>query len=686
MESKTANYQPPPFTASPASRTAWVEEQIKEGEGWLEGQRAYRDVQKNLRTFDAVFNDENRSTLVTNELKYDIRKFVESVSKVREIGTFGSDAAQFKAYAQMMNKLVRAVYLESDFTFQLRRTMQYASVMGRGYLWTKCKADDYGFGERKIVFEPLSILDVVPVQVPSTNDVQDAYNATIYEYMPIAEAHGRFPRFQSQLKPMDLIGGKMSTVGARRADFAEKFRYGTRLRGFGNLYCEIRYTFVRDLALNNYGKELPMGEPNTSWFYKVPFIGQEVAGPIVGGQRTNRKAGAFDARIYPTLRLIITHPGMTEPMYDGPAFDWHGKIPPVQYDVDDWPWQGIGNSLVGDVGSIERTTRKIERLVDQSISASLNPPMGYDRSSTGGPKIESFDIFEPNVRTGVDGKPTDVLHSLLPDSVRPDSLHFKFLEYLAQRKGKQLGLEDLGALAQLKMNIGSEQADKILEGIGPVAEGIANNVERGNAKVAHQLKFMIPQWFDTARVVSIIGPDSLSPEVFDFDPHSLIPSHGLDELLATPAGATSPAQASAYSQLERARMFARAVRLTSIPSTLLRITQMQEQMKYLQLQRGGFPIAAVDVAKKLDIDNYGEVPGDTGRERWLNEQKQTLQMQAEVAQYAAQLGLTGGDGQQGGGGGKGHGGGGRPGRKPSGQAPPKLRQKGDGRTTITESK
>jgi hypothetical protein len=60
--------------------------------------------------------------------------------------------------------------------------------------------------------------------------------------------------------------------------------------------------------------------------------------------------------------------GMKTPMYDGPQFDWHGCMPIVQYDVDDWAWEGMGRSLVGDVGSIEVTKRKIERKMDQVIT------------------------------------------------------------------------------------------------------------------------------------------------------------------------------------------------------------------------------------------------------------------------------------------------------------------------------
>jgi hypothetical protein len=203
----------------------------------------------------------------------------------------------------------------------------------------------------------------------------------------------------------------------------------------------------------------------------------------------------------------------------------------VQYDVDDWAWEGMGRSLVQDVGSIEQTKRKLERKMDQVITTSLNPPIGYDRTSTGGPKIENFDIFEQDIRAGMDGEPTKILQSLLPETVRVVAEHFKFWEILGAMRKEQLGINDLGSLANLKMNLSGSSLDKALEPIGPIAKGIAAGMEAANAKVAYMLKFMIPQWYDTKRIIEYIGPDNITPEIFDFDPSTMVPSHMPDEFV-----------------------------------------------------------------------------------------------------------------------------------------------------------
>ncbi len=296
-----SSWQAPNFESSASYRLGWVEEQVQEGEGFLQGQSCYQNLPRNMRIFDGIFNDQTRSTIKTNILRYYIRKFVETISDVREIGLYGTDAAQFKPFSEVSNKMAKAIYQESQFPRQLRKALQFSSVMGGGYLWPKCKTTNYGWGERRIIFEPLGILDVLPVQMPSSNDIQESYVVTVFEYMPIAEAHGLFPLFQSQLKPIDSVDYK-SRVAARRIDFQEKFKYGEQQRGYGNLYCEIRYTFIRDLRINTLnefggGHEFPMGDPGASWFYKVPYVGQDIVGGIQGGNSYMRKAKKEACRV-----------------------------------------------------------------------------------------------------------------------------------------------------------------------------------------------------------------------------------------------------------------------------------------------------------------------------------------------------------------------------------------------------
>ena len=680
VDSETISWAAPPFESSPSRIVGFVEDMIQEGEGYLEGLSAYKNLSQNLRVFDAIFRDKTKSALVTNKLKYDIRKFCETLAEVREIGTYGSDHPAYKSMAEMLTKVAKAVYLESDFPFQILKVLQYASVMGIGYLWPKIKASEYGYGERKLVFEALGLLDVVPVQVPQSNDVQDAYINTVFEYLPIAEAAGRFPLFQHLLQPVGKLN-YTNRMQARRQDYAEMYRYGEQGRGFGNLYSEIRWTFIRDLRINTTGYELPMGDPETTWFYKVPFKGQQILGGFKDGIPIPRPAQNEDCRVYPNLRLIITSRGIDRPLYDGPAFDWDTKMPIIQYTVDDWAWEPGGRSLVGDVAPIQTTIRKHERKMDQAATVGLNPPLGYNMTETGGPKIEHFDVFEEDVRLGVDGEPNKTLQSILPAEIAVKEINFKWLEYLNNAMEQQLGLLDLGNISKMKMNVTSDGADKMLESIGPLAKGIAARIEKGNQRVGDRMKFLILQWFNVYRIMQYVGPQAVPAEVFDFNPDDLVPSHMPDEMLGN---GDFPGNSSMYSRLDRARWFARNIRLMSVPNTLIKITQLQEQLKFLNLKQKQAPIPWKLVFEKLDIENPQKVIEDFYAEQVQMEKMQIL-AKIEVMKVLKELGIDP-EALQGGGEKGGTHAGGRPSSNAKG---PKIKQKGaeggEPRTLISTS-
>jgi hypothetical protein len=146
-----------------------------------------------------------------------------------------------------------------------------------------------------------------------------------------------------------------------------------------------------------------------------------------------------DCRVYPQLRLIITAAGVSTPMYDGPAYDWHGKIPIVPYVVDDVPWEQGGRSLVQDVGSIEETKRKLERKIDQVIEVTLNPPLGYDRYRFWWPDDGEHGHFRAG-RKARSRRPTCTSSSVdSPRSVQVGAQHMEWLQYLSKAETDQLG-------------------------------------------------------------------------------------------------------------------------------------------------------------------------------------------------------------------------------------------------------
>jgi len=674
-EPERHDWQVPNFEADPAKRQDWIETQIQDGEKWWESQEA-SGSEKYLDLLSARGPEQ---AIKSNTLKSDIRKFVETISDIREIGTFGTGAEQFRKTAEMFNKVVKNIYRTSHFPRQARKALQWSVGLSRGYMWPRYIRTEFGWGPGMVEFRDLGPREVLPTQVPTSGDIQGSYAVTAIECMGIAEAHARFPRNQEDLVPISKFR-YTSPNQVRRHEFWDRHRYGTNTQNWEQQFCEIRHTFIRDLRINRTGSMLPMGDLGTSWYYEVPSVGAIISWKNPeNGLPASREATVADCRVYPQLRRLITNPGMSKPLYDGPDFEWAGVIPTIQYDVDDWPWLAVGYSLLQDVAGLERGKRAFLDLMYRVLKVKMKPPMGYDLSA--GVRREDLarlDLLDPDIESiGIDGDPRKALQSILPDSVKVDAEDFKLLEVLEKFQGKTLGLNDLGSLAQLKFNLSSETADKLLETIGPIAKGISANLEISHAKICQILKFIICQHFTTRQLMTDIGTDGVATDIFDFKPNSIVPSHMPWEI--------DQGSASQASDNERAKWFAQNLQLVSIPSSLLDITQMQEQLKWLNFLQRGFPISFSTAFKKLGIDNWGETEGDTEFEKWKNEQYQMVEIKAKVQQLAAfEMGGAGG----GGGGGKGQGKGG--GRPPTAQAPPKLEKRGGAnggqRTVVSQSK
>jgi hypothetical protein len=689
---KTQSWQAPSFLASSQEKMGWVEEAcVQEGESWIKGQKAYTDVPRALQIVAGTIGDDanqKRSTLNINHAKFDLRKIIGTLADVREVGQYRSDVKHFANQAAMFNKVVRAVALEAEFPWKLRMALQYMGATAKGYIWPKFER--MNGEEGGLVFEPLGLLDVLPVQLPSDNDIQKAYTVTIIVFMPVWMAHGKFPWAQESLKPI-ARRRYTSSVSARRLDLAERFKYGDSAgENWANLYCEIRYTFVRDLSMNPFpDKEIPMGdfdaggEPKTSWSYKVPYLNQQIPKIGPGGRPTMQAAEPEDCMIYPYRRLIISSKGMNIPLYDGPAKDWSARVPLAEYCADDWPWEPCGFSLTHDIYSMERSRQAIERGVDQVLKARLDPSLGYDRSAgLNDVTAQTIDPFEERGRVGVDGEIRKVIDTLLPEwLLEVPAAAEQFIKYLKDSEDAQLGLNEIQNLAEFKATLQSEQSlDKALSLVGPLVKDIGSGMERSTGQVWELMKFMIPQYYTAKRIMQYVGPDGITPETFDYDPDKIVPSHAIEEFYAMPENQVI-AQDSKFSLAYRGRQFAKNLRLVKIPHTLHEITQTQEQMKWMMLYRSGFPVAPHDVAKKLNIDNFGEIEGDTYFDRWLNYKLLELELQARMAALAQSLapGLGAGPGSTVGTGPKG----GQKttgGRAPSGGQAPKLKQKSGGPT------
>lgn len=648
-----------------------------DGERWLQSQPFWNDLdraERIIRGQEMQKADENRSDLTSNRLKRICREMVAAISDVRyPEDVWNSENRAYAKSMEMFSKLARAVWYEARAPYGVRRLTQWMLAGGTGYFWPvfrRRKVVDPG--STGICFDDFGPRDVVPFMLDERN-WQETYGCTMIKMVTLPKAHAMFPQFQDQLRPVPKRRMQSGAVTARMA-FINSLRGSDTSVPWVEQMCEVRYTLVRDLSINDTDMPIPMGDAGASWSYVVPSLGMDIpANDVRSGERYMRKANIDDCRLYPNMRLMVTVSGVQEPVIDGPAWDWHGMLPP-RFSSDDWVTEPMGLSIFRDVFDLERARQFTERAIDMKIKAQMDPGMMYDQTVINAGTAEELDPWEMRKRLGVDGEVDKALRTIIPpEMLKVGAEPFEWIKYLDESQDYYLGNNQVSALAKAKMSTGQEGADDLLRMAGPIVRDICFGMETPMADVLEMQKYQDLQFFDTARTITYVGPDGVTPETFDFDPSTLVPSHMPGEDIGN---------ISKFSRMERAKNFARQLRITPTPGYLHGAPQTAQKLLLLQGWRAGFPMNPARVAKVYGIENWES----SDFEKWKEFKRAELEFAAALKEEGASLLPQ--SAQQPSGSGPGGGGKGKGGRPPSGTKPPAARVKGSGegpRATVTES-
>lgn len=675
------------FTSKPHDVAGWVTEILEDRESLLKTTSQYKDIDKSFSLISGRPDSsvsEQRSKMNTNRAKRQMREIIASLSDVRQADGFATENKAFKDEAEMLNKAMRALWYERNFDRSIKRSMQWATCTGMGAVWPVYRKTRMGPGAQSaLCFDAFGILDIFPFMRSFDGTSQNTYATIIVKPTPMPQAHSMFPAFQSALKPMSKKRYDSSVANKRMslADMFSKRSSGGTNRAYEGDYAELRYTLVRDMRVNAIGLPIPMGSPGGSESYLVPFVGQEIPSmEVMGGARKMREATVEDCYLWPNMRLIITADGLEVPLYDGPNFDWSGMMP-AEYQVDSWPWERIGFSLLRDIYEIERARQHGERAIDQVIRHRMDPGVAYDNTRLATKEAEGFDPWKERGRLGFSGEVDDkTFRTIIPQwllDVPQAALAWQ--EYLNNESDYILGLNAISAVAKAKIGVDGDAMQQLLELAGPIVKDISREMEPPTRDIMEVSKFILFQWYNTPRLMDYVGADGITSITFDFEPTKLFPSHLPGEDGQNP---------SSFSARERAKYFAQNVHLTLTPNSLHAITQTAQKLMMMQLFRAGFPIPPDDVAKALDIPNWGTIDGNTGYERWQNYQKKQIEFASQTKELMASLPGMGAPQAGGPQGGPAAAPKKQPGRPPSGTKPPQAVVKGSAegpRAVVSES-
>lgn len=679
--------------------------QVRDGRDYASAEPGAAQLEESIRILTgrpdeklaAKQRDGRYSSLSTNRLKRNIREMVNALSDIQWTPGFHSDSNDTQGQAELLNRVGYSWFVDRFIDLKIKKGVQWMAICPRGWLEICYRQLPGERGKSEIDLIPRSAFEVVMTGVPESGDHQEAYTVTIIKDMPVYLAHATWPDDTTKLVPdRETPNG---WVEKAKTVFDSVFSGTPEKATAKNPTVRLYYQYVLDLSVNRTGSPVKIGYDKdgkeTPWSYIVPPVG----GMIKSGYDSNGtpvyKAATHDqARLFPNRRLIVFTEKDT--IYDGPAFDWHGKVPLVKLSADSWPFGDF--SMVHDVSSIHNTVQEIERVTHQTVRNRFNPSMLFNMRALTRDKAKTFRTDLGGQRIGYNGQETaDPMKPALPQSFYSiEGWIYDFQKRLEDEMDYQMGVRDVTAMAQMKVGASSDTMEKLAELAGPIVKGISRDMERSMRDLWEMFKYLVYQYYTTPRIMQIVGPDGVTPTNFDFDPGNLIPSHLPGENMAFP---------SVFERKDRAMWAADHIPYMIVPNTLHAIQQTSRKLTMLQMWRGGFPVDPWTMAEVMNIPNFGKKPEGSndilgrymiwkGMESDFAIAEQLKQQNAAaVAPEPAQLqrAENGGASPSNGLGsiptGMGPNGGftGHSGRAPTAQAAPRLAEKGDGRPYVRES-
>lgn len=629
--------QAPRFGASTSDKLGWFQRARSEANSYLASQPPYSDIEPALKIIqgnEEALRSTTRNRVRVNRLKRQIREVVAALSQIRAQGwTFRTDNRTWDDQCGKLTKLIAGWFNETKAPRRIRQALQWACVGGTGYLSPRWNPSYHSAIRGDIELDVLGPRDVLPVQLPKSGDLQSAYALILRSEIGIEDARNRYPDLAGEIQPDALPRSTQAGAAIRRMAriIAPAMRmFGAERGGDASPASantvSIHQCYIRDSSINATDAEIPMGPPGTSWFYRVPYLGQLISSGVrdehgvrFGGrldiQMKLRPATAVEARLYPTRRLQVWI-GDESPVlaYDGPSPYWFAKAPLVRITVDDWPWLQLGFSLTHDGRSLQQAHTSILRSVVQAVMCRLDPHLTYNSEAVTETAMKAMDLRQPAGRLATSGLIQDnAIKPTLPAEYYSiqEGLVKETLLYLDNQMDYLTASRDLTAMAKAKQIPSSDSIEKLMEMAGPVTRDISEGMRQSLMELGGMVGALIMQWYTLPRRLKILGPDGITEQDYDFDPQNMIPSHFPWE---------SPTAPSAYSLFQRGLSHLDNFIFHITPGSLHEITQTSKQLMLLQLFKLGLPIDPWTILEAFSVPNIGPPPEGTTNviERWAD--------------------------------------------------------------------
>ncbi len=658
------------------SRKRWLNDSLERAKLWYNNQRTTVDPDQVMNLLAGVSTDaqvESHSDLRSSDVDRNCTDLVSELANLRAEGQVKTDNKKLYDRSADLQKRYKAFFHMTRAKQSVRDAIAWAVSMGTGYITVDYDINGRGPGKGEHVWKGRGPHEVVFDGMPADNDIQKAYATHIIDEVSILTAKSMFPLLADQILPdrqtqsswmkrikeMKYLSPVLNLFGVRgdTPDESESGQFPT---------VDIITSYVADRSINMTGKTVVMGDPSTSWTYEVPSFNAEIPTGVNDkqGNPIMRRATEVDAMYYPRKRRVVWCQSCM--ISDGPNRFWHGKSPASRVKIKGWPWEANGTSVLKAMANVERAMTRIMRNVDDSNNVRLDPPIFYDENLVADNFEEKFDPKKPGTRIRVPGMQvsSDMVKLILPLEIYsvPDSVP-AWIQYLEGKLKFYSYTQDVSAIAKARQIPSADSIEKMIEMAGPSIRDMLEKIEVAVSNAGEMTIWNFFQFDTLSRQLEVLGDDGVSPEMFDYDPGNLVPSHMPGEDVEKPSG---------YTLLQRGIARANEFSFYITPGSLHDLNRTTQRLVLIQaIKMAGLQVDPWTIANIFGLPYFGAEPENTHTiiERviaWKRMQEEAAGRMAEQTN-------------------KGKEGGGQPGRPNTNEVPPHNETKDGGTRPIVST-
>ena len=411
---------------------------------------------------------------------------------------------QYDSHADVLNKTIRAWWLDMDVDMSLAFTIIYA-ILTTGY--TKLQwNEDLQQGDGDLECLPLGPNDVMTLK--AKHHIQTAQAVVYQSVQSLGFFRRKFPR-RAHLVEADPAYSRYASMPERPGHVpamlydnlspAMKRLIGNPARVSNSTYPESLYRefWIQDWSYNESNANVLMGEKGTNRCYSV-------------------KPGE---RLYPRGRLLIM--GGRQIMADVPNPYWHGKYPFGMLRMNAVPWQIMGLSDLNSMVQLQDIINNILAGVIDMIKKATNPGFFAPKNAFTEGQWESMDWGMPGMKAAY-----SPVAAQKPDFTQAPNLPSYVMQMMmlaAREMDTSSGVSAVNQAMQKKQVPSGESLDRMKEMQLTPIRLKGRNIEVFLRDLGSQQISNIFQFYDAKRRLFLLGQKGLTFEDFDWDPDTMIP-------------------------------------------------------------------------------------------------------------------------------------------------------------------